>query len=341
MEAAVLIEPGRIELEERESPAPASEEVVVDVGAIGICGSDLHYYEHGRIGDYVVESPLVLGHESAGVVSAVGSDVTSHGVGDRVALEPGVPCRRCEHCRAGHYNLCPDVTFMATPPDDGAFVESVAWPADYAFTLPESVSLTEGALAEPVSVGVHACRRGDVGAGDSVLVTGAGPIGLLAADVADAFGATDVTVSEPVDRKREIASDRGVTTTVDPSADDVPAAVDGTGDGGPDVAIEATGDPAALQDCIDAVRRGGTVVCVGLGAESELSLDVVDLVDDELTLAGCFRYANTYPTAISLLADGRVDAAGLVDFEAPLAETADAMDRALDPSLVKGMIAID
>jgi len=341
MRAAVLAEPGTVEVTERSPPEPAPDEVVVDVGAVGICGSDLHYYEHGRIGDYVVESPLVLGHESAGVVTATGSEVTAHSVGDRVALEPGVPCRRCEHCRSGRYNLCAGVTFMATPPDDGAFVESIAWPADYAFTLPESVSLTEGALAEPVSVGVHACRRGDVGGGDDVLVTGAGPIGLLAADVASALGAGDITISEPVDRKRSIAEDRGVSRTVDPTAEAVPAAVGGAGDDGPDVAIEATGDPQALQDCIDSVRRGGTVVCVGLGAEANLSLDVVDLVDDELTLAGCFRYANTYPTALALLENGRVNAEELVDFEAPLTETGAALERALDPTLVKGMIRID
>lgn len=338
MRAAVLAEPGRIEFEDRPRPEPGPEEVVVDVEAVGVCGSDLHYYEHGRIGDYVVESPLVLGHESASVVAAVGEDVASHAVGDRVAMEPGIPCGHCEHCRSGHYNRCPDVTFMATPPVDGAFAEAVAWPAEFTYGLPDAVPLEAGALAEPVSVGVHACRRGDVGPGDDVLVTGAGPIGLLAADVADAMGAGSVAVSEPVDRKRTLAGERGAALAIDPTAVDVAAAVRSEFDREADVAIEATGDPRALESCIEAVGRGGTVVCIGLNDEATLSLDVVDLVDAELTLAGSFRFANTYPAAIDLLATDRVDAAGLIDLRAPLSDLADALDRALDPTVVKGLI---
>jgi len=341
MRAAVLPEPGEIEFEDRPRPEADADEVVVDVGAVGICGSDLHYYQHGRIGDYVVESPLVLGHESAGVVSAVGEDVTDHAVGDRVALEPGVPCRRCEHCKSGHYNRCPDVTFMATPPDDGAFAEAIAWPADFAYPLPEGVSLEAGALAEPVSVGVHACRRGNVGVGDRVLVTGGGPIGLLVADVARAMGAGRVAVSEPVERKRSLAAARGAAPAIDPESTSVPETVRSAFHGGADVAIEATGDPRALQSCIDAVRRGGTVVAVGLDDEASLSLDVVDLVDAELTLAGSFRYANTYPAAIDLIAGDEVDATGLIDFRSPLSAVDEALERALDPSVVKGLVERD
>lgn len=177
MRAAVLTDTERFELRDRDRPTPASDEVLVAVRDVGICGSDVHYYERGRIGDHVATDPLILGHESAGVVVEVGADVDSHEPGDRVAMEPGVPCRRCEQCKRGEYHLCPDVEFMATLPDDGAFTEYVAWPADYAYALPDSVSTLEGALCEPLSVGIHACRRADVGVGDSVLVTGAGPIG--------------------------------------------------------------------------------------------------------------------------------------------------------------------
>lgn len=375
MRAAVLDPGGTVAVVERPRPSPAETDVVVDVSAVGICGSDLHYYEHGRIGDYVVDAPIVLGHESAGVVAAVGDDVTDLSVGDRVALEPGVPCRACEYCRSGRYNLCPDVEFMATPPHDGAFAEAVAWPADYAYRLPDSVDERSGALAEPVSVALHACRRGDVGAGDDVLVTGGGPIGLLCAAVADALGAGEVVLSEPVEAKRSLARDRGVTAAVDPTWPDDTENGSGAGSNavsttsseerseyrsaarsddppedrsddspdelprdGVDVAIEATGDPDALEDCLAAVRRGGTVVCVGLGPDAELPLDVVDLVDRELTLRGSFRFANTYPAAIDLLADGAVDADGLVDFEAGLDDIGDAFECAAAPDLVKGMI---
>jgi len=341
MHAAVLAEPGRFELEERERPAPAADEVLVDVAQVGICGSDVHFFEHGRIGDKVVESPLVLGHESAGVAADVGADVTDHAVGDRVALEPGVPCRRCEYCRRGEYELCPDVTFMATPPDDGAFVESVAWPADYAFGLPESVSLQEGALAEPVAVGVHACRHADLRGGESVYVAGGGPIGLLAADVAGAMGATTTLAADPVAAKRERARERGVDRVVDPAAESVPETVERTvGGDGADVAIEASGAPEALADAVEAVKPGGTVVVLGLNDEAELPLDVIDLVSREITLQGSVRYNNAYPAAIGMLADGAVDAESLIDFESPLSEVQAAFERAQEPETVKGMIAV-
>lgn len=341
MHAAVLHEPGRLEVEQRERPTPAADEVLVAVREVGICGSDVHYYERGRIGDYVVTDPLVLGHEVAGEVVAVGEAVTDREPGDRVALEPGVPCRRCEYCKSGEYNLCPDVTFMATPPDDGAFAEYVAWPADFAHVLPESVSLREGALCEPLSVGIHACRRGGVGVGDSVLITGAGPIGLLAMEAARAAGATDVAVSDVVEGKLAVARDRGADLAVNAAETDVAEAVaEHAGGRGVDVVVEASGSEAGVRTTLDAVRRGGVVVFVGLPGESEIPLDVTDVVDNEVDVHGSFRYANTYPTAVELLADGEVDVAGIVDFESPLAEVADAFERVQDPEVVKGMITV-
>jgi L-iditol 2-dehydrogenase len=343
MRTAVLKEPGRLEIEERPRPDPAPDEVLVAVGEVGICGSDLHYYEHGRIGDYVVEDPLILGHESAGEVVAVGGGVTDLDAGDRVALEPGVPCRRCDHCKRGEYNLCPDVTFMATPPDDGAFAEYVAWPADFAYRLPESVSTREGALCEPLSVGVHATRRAEIDVGDSVLVTGAGPIGLLAMAAARAAGATEILVSEVVEGKRRRAEDRGADATIDPTetdlADAVAARLDGSDDdAGVDVVIEASGAKSAIAGSLDAVRRGGTVVFIGLAPEAGVPLNVLDIVDNELDVRGSFRYRNTYPAGIELLADGAVDAAGIVDFAADLGAVDDAFRRAMDDQTVKGMV---
>ncbi|MFB6147026.1 MAG: NAD(P)-dependent alcohol dehydrogenase, partial [Halobacteriaceae archaeon] len=315
MKVAVLTEPGEFAIEERERPTPASDEVLVRMREVGICGSDVHYYEHGRIGDYVVEDPLVLGHESAGEVVGVGDAVTGLSPGDRVALEPGVPCRRCEHCKRGEYHLCPDVTFMATPPHDGAFAEYVAWPADFAYRLPESVSTREGALCEPLSVGIHAARRGNVSSGNTVLITGAGPIGLCMVEAVRAAGATDVVVSDVVASKLDLAAARGADRTVDVSEASLADTVEDYTDGrGVDVAIEASGARPAVETVPHAVRRGGTVVLVGLGDET-VPFDVVDLIDNEIDVHPSFRYANTYPTAVELLADGRVDLAGLVDFE--------------------------
>lgn len=341
MRTAVLKEPGRLEIEERPRPDPGPDEVVVAVREVGICGSDLHYYEHGRIGDYVVERPLVLGHESAGEVVEVGANAAGIDPGDRVALEPGVPCRRCAHCKRGEYNLCADVTFMATPPDDGTLAEYVAWPADFAHRLPGGVSTREGALCEPLSVGIHAARRGEIGVGDSVLVTGAGPIGLLAADAARAAGATEVLVSDVVDTKLDRARARGADATIDPTETDLADAVAAhTGGDGVDVVVEASGSESAIAGSLGAVRRGGTVVFVGLASEAEIPLDVLDIVDNEIDVRGSFRYRNTYPAAIDLLADGAVDVAGLADFEMELERVGEAFERAMDPETVKGMVTV-
>ncbi len=342
MRVAVLDQPGSFVVEERDKPAPGPDEVVVEIGQVGICGSDVHYYEHGRIGDYVVESPLVLGHESAGEVVSVGENVEGDfDVGDRVTLEPGVPCRRCAHCKRGEYNLCPDVTFMATPPDDGAFAEFVAWPADFAYRLPDSVSTREGALCEPLSVGIHAARRGDVGVGDSVLVSGCGPIGLLAMEAAKAAGATEVFISDVVPEKLALAEERGADATIDVRETDLADAVSDLTDGeGVDVVIEASGAVPAIRTTIDAVRRGGTVVLVGLAQDAEIPLDTGDIIDNELDIHGSFRYRNTYPAAIQLLADGAVDVEGIVDFEMALADVDSAFERAKESGTVKGMISV-
>lgn len=342
MRTAVLVEPTEFELQDRDCPTPGPDDVLVAIRDVGICGSDVHYYEHGRIGDYVVEDPLVLGHESAGEVVDVGENVVGIEPGDRVALEPGVPCRCCAHCKRGDYHLCEDVVFMATPPHDGAFAEYVIWPADYAYELPDSVSMTEGALCEPLSVGIHACRRGDVGIGDTVLVTGAGPIGLMIVEAVRAAGATDVVVTDVVPEKLEFARERGVDLAVNVSETDLEAAVDESTDGvGADVVIEASGAEPSIRSTLDVVRRGGTVVLVGLASEATVPIDVLELIDNEIDVHGSFRYKNTYDAAIDLLADGTVDVEGIVDFRSSLSSIDDAFQRATSPDVIKGMISID
>ena len=196
MHAAVLRGVKDLVIEERTKPEPGPGEVQVQVSAVGVCGSDVHYYQHGRIGDFVVESPMVLGHESAGVVTAVGPGVDPGRVGQRVSVEPGVPDMTCEQCLAGRYNLCPDMRFFATPPIDGSLAEFVTVHEAFAHPVPEDMSDDAAALLEPLSVGVWANRRGGVTAGSRVLITGAGPVGLVAAQCAVAFGATEVVVSD-------------------------------------------------------------------------------------------------------------------------------------------------
>jgi L-iditol 2-dehydrogenase len=342
MRTAVLTETEQFGFEERERPEPDTDKVLIAVHDVGICGSDIHYYRHGRIGDYVVEDPLVLGHESAGEIVATGEGVTGLESGERVALEPGAPCRRCEHCKRGEYHLCPDVTFMATPPDDGAFAEYVTWPADFAYVLPDDVSMRAGALCEPLSVGIHAVRRGNVGVGDSVLITGGGPIGLLAMEAARAAGATEIFLSDIVERKLELAEERGADRTINSREENLAEMIEESTDGqGVNVVIEASGAPPAIQSTIEAVRRGGDIVFIGIPSDEEIPLNTPEIIDNELDIHGSFRYKNTYEAAIDLLADGVVDVEGIIDFETPLEDIENAFRRAQDTETVKGMITMD
>jgi L-iditol 2-dehydrogenase len=332
--AAVLHAPGDVRVEERAVPEAGAREVLVEIAAVGVCGSDIHYYEHGRIGDFVVEAPMVLGHESAGRIVALGPEASKHAVGDRVALEPGVPCGRCRECRAGRYNLCRDVRFFATPPIDGAFANYVAIHEDFAFALPDSVSDEAGALMEPLSVGVWACQKAGVRAGDRVLVTGAGPIGLLAAQTARAFGATEITVTDVNPHRLELAGRTGATRTIDVSErpledHDLEA----------DALIECSGHPGSLKAGIAALRPAGTAVLVGMGPEAEGVVPLSLIQSRELWLTGTFRYANTYPTAIELVAAGRVDVEAIITGHYAL-DDADAALRAgrEDATAVKVMV---
>lgn len=327
--AAVLHAPGDLRIEERDVPEPGPREVLVQIAAVGVCGSDVHYYEHGRIGSHVVRSPMVLGHESAGRVVGLGPEVGKHAVGDRVTLEPGVPCGRCRECRAGRYNLCQDVRFFATPPIDGAFANFVTIHEDFAFALPDSVSDDAGALMEPLSVGIWACRKAGVTPGSRVLITGAGPIGLLAQQCALAFGATEVTITDVSEDRLKLARRTGATRALRAGEplDEV------------DALIECSGHPAALATGIAALRPAGTAVVVGMGPEEDARVPLSLIQNRELWLTGTFRYANTYPTAIALVASGRVDPEaiitgryGLGDAEAALRAGRD------DPANVKAMV---
>ena len=326
---AVLYAAGDLRVEDRDVPEPGPREVLVQIAAVGVCGSDVHYYEHGRIGSHIVREPMVLGHESSGRVVALGPGATHHAVGDRVTLEPGVPCGRCRECRAGRYNLCRDVRFFATPPIDGAFANYVTIHEDFAFALPDEVSDEAGALMEPLSVGIWACRKAGVNPGDRVLVTGAGPIGLLAQQCALAFGATEVIVTDVSEARLELARRTGATRTLKPGEqlDEV------------DALIECSGHPAALAAGIGAVRPAGTAVVVGMGPEEDATVPLSLIQNREIWLTGTFRYANTYPTAIALVADGRVDPEAIVTGHYGL-DDAEAALRAggEDPANVKAVV---
>ncbi len=305
MKVSVLKGVHSVDIEEREVPEPCADEVLVKVGSVGVCGSDIHYYENGRIGPYVVDSPLVLGHEAGGVVTSVGANVSTLTVGQRVSIEPGVPCRNCKECLSGRYNLCPDVRFFATPPHDGAFSEYVAMPASFVFAIPDSLSDDAAGLIEPLSVGVWACQRAGIRPGSNVLVTGAGPIGLIAAQAARAFGADSVTVTDVNPHRLALAEQLGL-RSIDVSQTSLAEA-----DIEPNVLLECSGNARATWDAVSVTARAGYVVLVGMGGDTvELPLSYVQ--DRELVITGAFRYANTWPTAIELAASGRVDLDAMV-----------------------------
>jgi L-iditol 2-dehydrogenase len=331
--AAVLHAPHKVSVESRPVPEPGPLEVLVEIRAVGVCGSDVHYYEHGRIGEYVVTDPLVLGHEPSGVVAAQGRGATRHPVGTRVALEPGVPCGRCRQCREGRYNLCPDVAFFATPPIDGVFSTYGVIHEDFAHPIPDSISDAAGALLEPLSVALWAVRKGGVAPGDRVLVTGAGPVGLLTAQVARLAGAAEVIVTDMNPSRLAVAERFGADQVVDVSQKQLGTSMDA------DVLLECSGAPPAVTAGIVALRPGGTAVLVGMGPAAEATLPVQLIQNHEITLTGTFRYANTYPAAIALAASGRIDLDALVTGQYPLDRTEDALRAArTDPTVIKPIV---
>lgn len=332
MRAAVLVEPGRIEMEDRPIPTPGPSDVLIRVSSVGVCGSDTHYYRQGRVGTFVVEAPLVLGHEAAGTIVGVGQRIDSSRIGERVSIEPQRPDPDSAETRSGHYNLCPHMRFFATPPVDGAFCDYVTIGAGYAHRVPDSVSDDAAALCEPLSVGIAAIRKAGLHGGSSVLITGAGPIGIMVAQLARAYGATDIVVSDPDGSRREQATAFGATAALDPTVESI-------FDLAVDAFVDASGAPAAVVDGIRAVRPAGTVVLVGSGAES-MELPTQLIQNRELVLTGVFRYANTWPTAIALVASGRVDLDAMVTARFPLEKAAEALDSDRTPGSVKTVVAV-
>jgi L-iditol 2-dehydrogenase len=331
--AATLYGIGDVRIEERPMPEPGPGEVVVEIRSVGICGSDVHYYEHGRIGEHVVRAPMVLGHESSGVVTGPGAPGLA--AGQRVAVEPGVPCGHCEQCRRGSYNLCPDVVFFATPPVDGALAHYVAVHHAYAHPVPDTISDDAAALIEPLSVGLWANRRAGAGVGSRVLVTGAGPIGVLCALTARVAGAGWVGIADVHPARLDAATAFGLDDVIDARGD-----VDYAGFR-PDVLLECTGVPAVVTAGIRALRPLGRAVLVGMGPAEEQTLPVSLIQNRELTVTGTFRYAHTYPDAIALVAAGRIDLDALVGARLPLADTEAALRMGrTDPAVLKTVVRV-
>jgi L-iditol 2-dehydrogenase len=304
-----------ISIEEQPMPQPGPRQAVVRIEAVGVCGSDTAYFTRGRIGDYIVEGPIILGHEVSGRVEQIGSEVTNAAVGDRVAIEPGTPCRDCKECRAGRYHLCPRLEFLATPPYDGALLEHLLIDGRNLYPIPDDMSYEEGALLEPLSVGIWGCKRANLAPGDDVLVTGAGPVGLVSASVARALGASTVTITDISEFRLDLARSMGFTTEHSDAATHATF----------DVLIECSGARGVLAGGLRRLRPAGRAAMVGMSKEDAIGLPLSQLNPNELTISLVNRYNNTWPLAIELVASGRVDVKPLITHHFPLEKTAEAL----------------
>ena len=326
MRAARLYGPGDLRLETIPVRDPDPDEVVVRLRANGLCGSDLHFYEDGKLGPFTVTEPYTPGHEASGTVVHAAETGAGPEVGQRVAIEPGIPCRRCEFCKSGRYNLCPDVVFLSAPPIDGTFAEYVTLAADFAHPLPDAVDDEAGAFVEPVSVGIQACRRAGLRAGDTFAVLGAGPIGLVTMAVAYAFGAAEGYAVDLLDNRLALADALGAAATVNAAEDDPVAAIGTwTGGRGVDVVFDTSGSSAACRLTPEIARRGGVVTLVGWPETSAFPYHVEMILEKELDVRGVNRYCNTYPTAISLLAAGKLDIDPLITHRFPFDQIVEAV----------------
>ncbi|OXA62607.1 Sorbitol dehydrogenase [Folsomia candida] len=304
---AILYKQGDLRLENRPVPEPNDDEVLLRMASVGICGSDVHYWTNGRIGDFIVKAPMIIGHEAAGVVTKCGKNVKHLKPGDRVAIEPGVPCRRCDSCKYGRYNLCPDIVFCATPPCHGNLCRYYTHDAAFCY------------------------KRAGVTLGSVVLICGAGPIGLVSLLVARSMGASKIIVSDLAENRLQVAKELGadLVLKVDPSASgqDLALQVEQTLGVMPNISIECSGAESSIRLAILSTISGGCVLLVGLGAP-EVKLPVVNAAVREVDIRGVFRYANCYPAALALVATGKVDVKKLITHRFKLEETLQAFETA-------------
>lgn len=344
MKVAIMTDVMKMEFVERPIEKPEKGEVLIKLEYIGICGSDLHYFEMGRIGNFVVHPPFILGHEAAGYVAEVGEAVTKLKVGDRVALEPGKTCGKCEFCKTGKYNLCPDVSFFATPPIDGVFQEYVCFDADLCYLLPENVTTLEGALMEPLAVGLHAAKQGGACLGQTAVVYGAGCIGLVTVLALKAMGVTNIYVVDIVEKRLDKALELGASGVIHGAEQDAVAEIMRlTGGKGADLQIETAGSQITTRQSIEAAKKGSVIVLVGYSASGEMTLPMSMALDKELTLKTVFRYRHIYPMAIDAVASGRINIKDIVTNEYSLNEVQNAMVQSIQDksNIVKAVIKVE
>ncbi|MBN1191463.1 MAG: NAD(P)-dependent alcohol dehydrogenase [Dehalococcoidales bacterium] len=331
MKALVLRQVKQLELADWnivETPGP--EDVRIKIHTVGICGSDVHFYQHGKIGNFIVKQPMVLGHEASGTVMETGSNVKHLKAGDRVCMEPGIPDLHSRATMEGCYNLDPSVRFWATPPVHGCLRETVVHPGIFVFKLPENLGYAEGAMAEPLSVGLQAVKKANVRPGDIALVTGCGTIGLVTGLAALAGGCSKVIITDTVQPKLDIAAGYGMIPVNIEKQDLREEAFSVTGGWGADIIFEASGNESAISGIFEYLCPGGRVVFIGMPVEP-VPVDIVAAQAKEARIETVFRYANIYPRALSLMESGKIDVKPLITDKYTFAESIRAFDYAVNP----------
>jgi L-iditol 2-dehydrogenase len=343
LKAAYLIHPKTIEIREVAVPQPGPGQVLVRVRAVGVCGSDVHYYLEGRIGDSIATEPHIMGHEFAGEIAALGAGVTGLRVGQLVAVEPAISCGHCELCREGHPNLCLHIRFMSVPPDQGALAEYVLVEPERCFPLPEGLTAEDGAMLEPLGVALHTMRLAKMLIGDTVAVVGCGPIGLLVLQLVRASGGLNLFATDKLDYRLEYARRYGARTVVNVDREDpVARLAEVTGGRGADLVIEASGSVEGPEQAVRLVRNGGKVLLIGIPAEDELTMTAGIVRRKGLTIKMVRRMKHTYPRAIALAQAGMVDLRSMVTHRFSLEDAGRAFDLVAEEGdgVVKAMVAI-
>lgn len=341
MKTLRLHKPFDVRYHEEPVPEIGPDEVLIQVGSVGVCASDIHYYREGRIGDQVVESPLILGHEFSGTVAKVGSQVTSLAEGARVAVEPGRHCKQCPACLAGYVNLCRSIVFFGTPPVDGSLREYLAWPAELCVQVSDSTSLDEAAMVEPLGVGVYAVDLAEMAGGEEVAILGAGAIGLSVLQAARVAGAGKLIVTDPIPERRALARRLGADVVLDPA--DSTAAIMNETDGGAQVVFECAGMPDAVWQTADVAALRGTIVVVGIPEEDHYSFNASLCRRREVTVRFVRRSRNAAERSVEMLERKLVDVAAYATHHFPFDRAEDAIRLAMDKTdgVVRAVIRVN
>jgi L-iditol 2-dehydrogenase len=321
VKTAVLKKIHELRIESRKIPSLGPEEVLVAVKRVGICGSDVHYYEQGRIGKQVVKKPLVLGHEAAGIIKKVAPGVEKVKVGDKVAIEPGTFCGRCEYCLTGKYNLCSEMKFFGTPPIDGAYTQYIVHPADLVYPLPEKISLDEGALIEPLAVATYAVLKANLPLNSTVAILGSGPIGLLTLQVAKTVGKSFCLTTDLLPYRVKMAKKLGADVSLNAQKQKiVPEILKHTQGKGVDFTFDCAGEEETYNQAVEITKPGGEIILIGTSQEDYVKFALVEMIRKEITLKTIRRFKNIYPTAISLVESRKIKLKPLITHRFSLSE---------------------